>query len=320
MSPTVGGPFPVDPVLGARRSALHARHGDAFAAALRELQAGPAADARHPAAVIPAAVVPGLLATFGLAGVEELMVLALEPARTLARPPISGYHVGAVALCSDSGDLLLGGNLEFPGAAIWQTIHGEGFVTVLARARGERIGTLLITQARPCAHCRQVLAEAAGSADLRLIDPVGHELELRDIYPWPFAPEDLGMEGALPDRRSFTGLQVTGDIPAPVAALLEAEGARTHAPYSHVPAAVVLRLAGGALVGGSVLESVAFNPTVGPAQDALVGVLAAGRDWPEIEEAWLAVQAGAAVNHETTTRDALAAAAPGAPLHVTYWA
>jgi cytidine deaminase len=76
----------------------------------------------------------------------------------------------------------------------------------------------------------------------------------------------------------------------------------------------------GALVPGSVLESVAFNPTIGPMQDALVGLLAAGREPGEIVAAWLAVPREGAVGHEAAARDALAALAPAAPLHVTYWA
>ena len=52
---------------------------------------------------------------------------------------------------------------------------------------------------------------------------------------------------------------------------------------------MVLRLRGGALAGGAVLENVAFNPTIGPLQDALVGALAGDLDGlGAIEDAWLA--------------------------------
>jgi cytidine deaminase len=67
-----------------------------------------------------------------------------------------------------------------------------------------------------------------------------------------------------------------------------------------------------------VLESVAFNPTVGPLQDALVGLVAAGRRYDEITDAWLAIGREAPVNHEAPTRDLLAAVA-AAPLQTTYW-
>ena len=318
--PVPADPFPPEPALTARRSSLGALHGEAFAAAQREVMTGDGRDPRHPAAVIPAVAVADLMAAFGLASVEEAMVLALEPARALARPPISRYHVGAVGLAAASGDLLLGGNLELPGAAIWQTVHGEGFVTLLARARGERLSTLLITQARPCAHCRQVLSEIEGGAGLLVIDPAGRRLRLADLYPWPFAPGDLGMAGALPDRVSFADLALADPtVPAAVAAALVAAGRRAHAPYSGVAAAVVVRLRDGSLVAGTVLESVAFNPTIGPAQDALVGALAAGHDWTGIEAAWIAVPRSASVNHEAPARDALAAAAPGIAPETTYW-
>ena len=92
-------------------------------------------------------------------------------------------------------------------------MHGEGSVTLLARARGELVATLALAQARPCAHCRQVLAEmdgahgsAAGRTDLRLIDPTGHVLRLADVYPWPFAPGDLGMAGAEPGAIAWPDL------------------------------------------------------------------------------------------------------------------
>ena len=39
------------------------------------------------------------------------------------------------------------------------------------------------------------------------------------------------------------------------------------------------------------LESVAFNPTIGPVQDAFVGLLAAGRELEDIGAAWLAIRA-----------------------------
>jgi cytidine deaminase len=189
------------------------------------------------------------------------------------------------------------------------------------------VRTLAISQARPCAHCRQVLGEmdgAHGTADrpdgLRLIDPLGHVIRLADVYPWPFAPGDLDMTGARPAERSWPDLRLAGAVvPADIADALVAAGARSHAPYSGTPAAVALRCRDGAIVSGSVLENVAFNPTIGPLQDALVGLLAAGRDLAELVGAWIAVPLEARVDHVTTTEAGLTAAAPGVTLHATYW-
>jgi cytidine deaminase len=320
-----GPPFAPDPRLAARRADLVATLGAAFDERLAVARAAGGLDRAHPRAVIPAAVVAELVRDLGLRDVEEAMLLAIATARSLARPPVSGYRVGAVGLTARSGDLVLGGNLELPGASIWQTVHGEGFVTLLARARGERLVTLALAEARPCAHCRQVLAEMDGAhtpgGGLRLIDPAGHALRLADVYPWPFTPGDLGMTGDAPGAGARTGPPLADQgLPPGVADTLLAAGRRAHAPYSGAPAAVALRLRGDVHVGGAVLESVAFNPTIGPVQDALVVLLAGGHEPDDVEAAWLAVPRDAPVGHEAAARDALAAATPGAPLHVTYWA
>ncbi len=166
-------PFAPNLGLAARWGDLRPSLGAAFAARLADLREGAGRDRRHPAAVVPAAVVAQLVAEFTLADAREAALLALDAAAALARAPISGYRVGVAGIGAVSGDLILGGNLEFPGAAIAHTVHAEGFATLLARARGEHLAVLASTQARPCAHCRQVLAEMDGALALRLIDPQG---------------------------------------------------------------------------------------------------------------------------------------------------
>ena len=235
------------------------------------------------------------------------MLLAIDTARALARPPVSGYRVGAVGLSARSGDLVLGGNLELPGASIWQTVHGEGSVTLLARARGELVATLALAQARPCAHCRQVLAEMDGACGsgggahgpgdergLRLIDPAGHDLRLARRLPVAVRAgrPGHGRRAARGHRRGRICALADTTLPPEVADALVAAGRRSHAPYSATPAAVALRLADGGVVTGAVLESVAFNPTIGPVQDAFVGLLAAGHELEDIATAWLAVPRG----------------------------
>jgi cytidine deaminase len=162
-----------------------------------------------------------------------------------------------------------------------------------------------------------------GGLDLRLVDPLGHDLRLGDLIPWPFSPADLGQAGVVPGRTpgSPSGDLAVADLAAPgdIAVALEVAGALAHAPYSRCPAAVALRLADGSVVAGAVLESVAFNPTIGPLEDALVGLVAAGRASVEIREAWLAERRGALVNHAAPARDLLAAVAPAVGLQTTYW-
>jgi cytidine deaminase len=253
--------------------------------------------------------------------VRLVMLGLLDAAAAIARPQISGYRVGAVGQL-EGGGLVLGGNLEFPGASIHHTVHAEGFVALRSRAVGGAVTRLALSSARPCAHCRQVLAEFAWAGRLRIVDPAGHDRSLDDVYPWPFLPAALGMTGVPSQPSPETPEPALSDpaLPDDVTAVLRAAGRLAHAPYTGSGAAIALRLGDGALVPGSVLECVAFNPTIGPLQDALVGLVAHGREPGEVEAAWLAVGRDAAVDHVHATRDLLAASAPAATLHVTYWA
>ncbi len=103
-----------------------------------------------------------------------------------------------------------------------------------AGAGPSRSPTLAIREARPCAHCRQVLAEMAWADELRIVDPLGHDLALRDLYPWPFVPADLGEAGARPGASAWPRplLRLDGSSPSDVPAALLRAGARSHAPYT----------------------------------------------------------------------------------------
>ncbi len=54
----------------------------------------------------------------------------------MARAPVSGFHVGAVAI-GESGQAYLGVNLEFEGQPFAHTVHAEQFAIALARVNGE---------------------------------------------------------------------------------------------------------------------------------------------------------------------------------------
>lgn len=120
--------------------------------------------------VLPAAAIPALLAATGLAAVEDLMRALLPAAQGLARPPISGFRVGAVGRAVETGDLILGANVEFPGGTSADTIHAEQFLFTRAHSLGVTIG-LMAVSARPCGHCRQFMNEFAGSNALTILDP-----------------------------------------------------------------------------------------------------------------------------------------------------
>jgi cytidine deaminase len=246
-----------------------------------------------------------------------LMRLLVEQARRLADPPVSSFFVGAVGRERETGNLILGGNLEFPGTHLGLTVHGEGFVATRAFTRGTSLDRLALGEAHPCAHCRQYLSEFAWAGELVLIDLLGHRLTLRELYPWPFDPAYLGATGAVPGAVNWPDMLFgSHGLDAAVANALLAAARRSHAPYSKCPGAVALILADGSIVTGSVVESVAFNPTMQPLPAALINLRAHGYGHSDIDAAALATRIGGAVDYARTTAELLGGVAPGVNLTV----
>lgn len=311
--------FQADAAFAARMAELSARVGAAVEADVAAIVAEPGADPLR-GSTVPHASALELIARHGLASAVELALLALPVAGAMARPPISGYRVAAIGIEGESGDLVLGANLEFPGSDLTSTIHAEGFVALRVRRRGRTLDTLAVRTARPCAHCRQTLAESAAAGGLTLVDTLGHTVTLDDLYPWPFQPNALGVEGDAPSRITWPDLALDAAVgPPDVATALLDAGTHAHAPYSGVPSAVVLRAGDGRLVAAGCVESVAFNPSVSALQAALVELVAARIDLSEISEGWLACTDGGAVDPEPGFRALLHAVAPDAAPHVARW-
>lgn len=275
--------------------------------------------ASNDGSVLAAGTVAELMSEFGLASVRDLMCLLLDVAKDIARPSISDFHVGAVGLEAETGNLILGGNVEFPGTHLGFTLHGEGFVFTRAMSRGTNISVIAIGEAHPCAHCRQCLAEYAASDKLELIDPLGHTLTLAQLYPWPFDPNYLGERGAVPGLELWPALKFDGDAASPQSDALLAKGRRSHSPYSKCPGAVLLHMKDGNTVSGLAVESVAFNPTIHPIQAAIVDLLAHSYSYADISGATLGTVRGGAVDYSVSTRELLARVAPDAPLQILGW-
>ena len=315
-------PFQADPKVAVRHAALVATIGaDVEAELATILAANRRRVAENLGGIVEAEDVARLVARFALEGPEELMLLALPVARRLANPPISSFFVGAVGREQGTGNLVLGGNLEFPGTHLGFTVHGEGFVFTRAASRGSAIATIAIGEAHPCAYCRQYLSEFAASRELQLIDPLGHRLTMAELFPWPFDPEYLGDAGYVPGKRSWSGLALApSSLPEAVATRLVATARHGHAPYSKCPGAVVLVLNDGNTVAGAAIESVAFNPTMGPLQAALIDLAAHGYAAADIASVALATRLGGAVDYAASTTELLSRLAPGTPLTIVGWA
>lgn len=314
-------PFRADPGIRSRHERLAASVGTQITDEITRLISGRAAQPeRNDGSVLLKQQADELIARYQLASVEELMLLALGAAKTIARPPISSFFVGAVGLERETGNLILGGNVEFPGTHLGFTIHGEGFVFTRAASRGTTIETIAIGEAHPCAHCRQYISEFATSRELTLIDPLGHRLTMDQLYPWPFDPDYLGEIGAIAGAFD-AGLELAAnDWPATIADRLLDAGRRAHAPYSKCPGAVVLALRDGQMVSGFSIESVAFNPTMGPLQAAMINLIAHGYEAADIAEAALGTRLGGNVDYSVSVTELLGKIAPRAPLNIVGWA
>ncbi len=315
-------PFVADPAIAARHLELSTLIGPELEAELAGLVAARARRTEdNLGGIVTAAEAARLIESFALGSVEMLMLLCLPVARRIALPPISRFFVGAVGLERDTGNLILGGNVEFPGTHLGFTIHGEGFVFTRAASRGTTVAAIAIGEAHPCAHCRQYLSEFAATQDLVLIDPLGHRLGMAELYPWPFDPAYLGEAGYVAGQGTLPGLQLSPSGLSPATAVaLRAAGRRAHAPYSRCPGAVALTLKDGGIVSGFSIESVAFNPTLGPLQAAMIDLVAHGYGPDDIVAATLGTSLGGAVDYSKSTAELLASFAPGVPLATIGWA
>lgn len=275
--------------------------------------------------VVEASEAESITQKLGLPSVHHLLPILVQPSQTLARPPISNYHVAAVGLGSD-GRIFLGVNLEFPGLPLHHSVHAEQFlVTNLAVHRCPRLLAFAVS-APPCGHCRQFLQELRNCSDLQIHIRSQHENvtfePLREILPKPFGPFDLlDEETPLVLERHNNGLSLdlrNGFSDEDVLRIAALEAANdSHAPYSGCPSGVAIMDCEGKIYRGCYVESAAYNPSLGPVQGALVAFVAGGGGGYEgIVAAALVEKEGANVRQEDTARMFLKLVSPKCDLRV----
>jgi cytidine deaminase len=253
----------------------------------------------------------------------------LETTKSFALPAVSGYHVGEVAL-GNSGKAYLGVNVEIKGGQYSDSIHGEQFLYSLARKNKETGIKQMVISAEPCGHCRQFMLEG-GDANVKIIHQVTdndqsagntwmqttkrwNETTLGTLTPGPFIL-------ATPQNNMFNSKPLTLK---PVSTKLSALGklAVDAAKTSYTPlskdtwAGVALKMKDGSTYTGSVIESAAYNPTLPPFQDAIVGVVAAHQSLGDIAEAVLAEPESPNFSYANQSRLLLKQVAPQARFKV----
>lgn len=260
----------------------------------------------------------------------QTLALALLPlAQSFARPEISGFSVGAVAVAKVAGAketegivLHMGANLEFKGLPLYHTIHAEQAAVLNAWQAGTNHIQALAVSAPPCGACRQFLMEAAGTHDLEIFIPSEGEdngsTRLATLLPNAFGPGDLSRDTSLfePGPMGVKGDQA---VPSPAGytsddmiqiAMTAAMAA--YAPYTNHLAGCALRLADGQVVVGRGLESAAYNPGVTAVQASLALASLTGVHLPDDIERVVLAERPTIAGQAAATELLLSTWAPGA--------
>ncbi len=276
---------------------MHSRFHAAFASLAADLQSALApllADEHFPA-LLTAEQVAMLKNATRLD--EDALAFALLPlAAACARTPVSHFNVGAIAR-GVSGTWYFGGNMEFIGATMQQTVHAEQSAITHAWLRGEKSLASVTVNYTPCGHCRQFMNELNSGLSLRINLPGRDPHTLADYLPDAFGPKDLDIKTLLMDEEDH-GFAVTGDALAQAAI---AAANKSHAPYSQAPAGLALECRDGTLFAGRYAENAAFNPSLPPLQGALNLLSLNGYDYPDIQRAVLAEKAEATLTQWDAT-------------------
>lgn len=182
----------------------------------------------------------------------------LPLARAFSQAPVSGFHVGAVAIGA-TGQFYLGANMEFVGVPLSASLHAEQSAVLNAWMHGETKLTDLVVSEAPCGHCRQFLWELPLANELT-IHFKGETTDLPTLLPLAFG--DAREEGAgLLDRPSLQ-LDPIRRIEGILVERAMNAARHSYAPYTRAPEGFAIECINGAIFAGRTAESVAFNPTV----------------------------------------------------------
>ena len=253
--------------------------------------------------VIAAPNVEALAEAIG-GSVADLLRLLVRFAQCYAVPPVSDFRVGVVSQ-GESGSVYFGANMEYVGAALSFTVHGEQSATTNAWLNGEQGLAAIAVSAAPCGYCRQFLHELTTASTLTMLIGGERPVRLVDLLPQAFGPSDLGVSTALMSPESH-GLAIdpTPSDPLVLAALGAAD--TSYAPYSKGYAGVALQTASDAVYTGRYAENAAFNPSMSPLESALT-MWALGGDYADAFTRAVLVEVPSKADQAAATRAVLEA-------------
>ncbi|QXO18914.1 cytidine deaminase [Vibrio ostreae] len=240
----------------------------------------------------------------------ELRVALLPLAAAYAYVPISEFYVGAIVR-GLSGRLYFGGNMEFSGAQLNQTIHAEQAAISHAWMKGEEGLADVTVNYSPCGHCRQFMNELNTSQTLTIQLPEREEKSLQYYLPESFGPSDLGIKSALMAKVDHG--KVSDEDDTLLQHALRALNS-SHAPYTNNLSGVALQTQNGHVYLGSYAENAAFNPSLPPLQVALIQVRMAGEEFEQIQAAALVEMNSGRISHLAATQSTLEVIHPDIPM------
>lgn len=274
--------------------------------------------------VISASEAESMAQKANLPSVLHLLPSLVPSAQRLARTPISNFHVGAVGIGGVSGRVFLGVNVEFLNLPLNYSIHAEQFLLTNLSLNAEPSLSHFAVSAAPCGHCRQFYQELRNASSLNVLvadsdlptafTPLSHFLPhrfgpenlLSKHLPFLLEPHHNGLSfltNSQPNGLTTTTAAANANLDSLRYAALDAAN-KSHAPYSGCPSGVALVDADGNIHKGSYAESAAYNPSIGPAQAALVAYIANGdgRGYENIVAAVLVEMESAIVKQEHAAR------------------
>ena len=246
--------------------------------------------------------------------VDTVMIDLLPLSRTYSRPPISNYHVGAVAR-GLSGNLYLGANLEFPGHSLGFSVHAEQAALSNAYMHADRGVSAIAVTAAPCGHCRQFMNELSPDGDIQVLLEGKPSVKLSALLPSAFGPKDLGVTDlAFPVKEVDLNLPKEATDELTMVALSAAR--KSYAPYTNAHSGVAIRSSSGRIYKGSYIENAAYNPSLAPLQTALVSLIVSGEEYSGISGVVLVEGDAARISQKSVAEAALCAVAPAVKLRV----
>ncbi len=189
---------------------------------------------------------------------EALAPQLIGLAKSFSLTPISGFHVGAVAI-GTSGHLYLGANMEFVGVPLSASLHAEQSAVLNAWMHGEPAIETLIVSELPCGHCRQFLIELSNTAALTIIVG-GKQYTLNELLPHSFGQTRQLGKGLLDS--SPQNLVSIRPIDDDLAQRAVNSAQRSYTPYTGSHEGFVIECTDGKVYAGRAAECAAFNPSV----------------------------------------------------------